>query len=839
MLKIENLSKVYNKKFTALENINLTFSDKGLVFIVGKSGSGKSTLLNMISGVDEITSGDIIVDGNSVNQLRKNNHSNYLGKYIGFIFQDYFLIDNLTVYENIELSLNINHIEGDISEVLASVGLAGYENKYPYELSGGEAQRVAIARTVIKKPHIILADEPTGNLDQQSTDMVLDILKKISKDCLIIMVSHDMDDVDLYADRVITLHEGKVLSDKIKDNSYINDFSINDTILSLPHHKNLTEENINEIKNNNITKVIQLGGGFIDTNSTVEEKKGSIPNVKPLSIKKKIKLFFSMCNKKPIGHLIKAVLSCILLTVIFVFLSLSKFNFTYSSLKSLKEINPTSIVFQKGSYSANYKTSEINKDRKISDDEYNTITSDYNAKTYKLYNQRFTKDVSFPKNQSRLALQYERFYSTSTLGILECDEEYIKNKYGSFEVIIGDPYINTYGVTITDYLADSIIKNNNNYNTYEELLGEYYPPECDYYQGYINAIIKTDYKEKYNNLINQQKINEESIEGISLSSLDNYKEFFYEANHYLNICYTFVNNYKDVCVTTNNTTFTYLINSNASALNEISLDEYRLLCDNSYNLSSNEIMVGYQIYNLLFNTSYLPNHIFSNPSEIILNINNEDIKLNVVGLIKDNELVTSKEVFLKTLDKTVFSCSIYFSDINQIDNILGILNDNYYLPIVNDLISSKVIYRVVTMFLDFVFIINTLMFTILIFFLSNIGYNNIKRNVKKIGILKAMGMKQRDINFIFILKTLSLGGLIILLSFLAFNIGTLIANSLFVTSLENVLGVVLYDTKIFLVYTDLVFITILIAIVSIMISSIIPLLFINKLEPIKLLKAKE
>ena len=218
MLEIKNLSKLYiskkKKHVLALDDISFTLPDKGLVFIIGKSGSGKSTLLNLISGLDSITNGDIIADGNSLAKMSRRGFEKYMSSYIGFIFQDYHLLDEFTVYQNVQLAQDISNTKNNPIEVLNMVGLEDMAKRYPRELSGGQKQRVAIARALVKNPHVILADEPTGNLDIKSTKQVLDILKEISKERLVIIVSHNLKDADLYADRIIELREGKIISDR-------------------------------------------------------------------------------------------------------------------------------------------------------------------------------------------------------------------------------------------------------------------------------------------------------------------------------------------------------------------------------------------------------------------------------------------------------------------------------------------------------------------------------------------------------------------------------------------------------------------------------------------------
>ena len=178
MIKIENLTKIYKSKNknnqTALNNISFELDNKGLIFFIGKSGSGKSTLLNLIGGLDSVTKGEIEVCGNTITSFNEKKLNYYRSSMIGFIFQDFHLLDDLTVEENIALTLKMinKYDRNKVLEVLEQVELKGFENRYPNELSGGQKQRVAIARALVKDPKIILADEPTGNLDSKTTKQI-------------------------------------------------------------------------------------------------------------------------------------------------------------------------------------------------------------------------------------------------------------------------------------------------------------------------------------------------------------------------------------------------------------------------------------------------------------------------------------------------------------------------------------------------------------------------------------------------------------------------------------------------------------------------------------------
>lgn len=219
MIRLCNISKVYKSKsnsVVALDNINLELEDSGFIFINGKSGSGKTTLLNMIAGLDEPTEGNIYIDGVDTQKVCKEFWEEYRNTDVGIVFQNYNLIDDYTVYDNLKLTLilqkNIEDIEDRIDEVLKLTDLYDYKFHKANELSGGQKQRVAIARAIIKRPKIVLADEATGNLDGENTESILDIFNKISKKCLVVLISHNESSAEQYGDRIIKIEKGKIVS---------------------------------------------------------------------------------------------------------------------------------------------------------------------------------------------------------------------------------------------------------------------------------------------------------------------------------------------------------------------------------------------------------------------------------------------------------------------------------------------------------------------------------------------------------------------------------------------------------------------------------------------------
>ena len=220
MLEVVHLKRVYKVKggqpVYALNDVSLKFPETGLVFILGKSGSGKSTLLNVMGGLDSVDEGEIIIADKSSKNFSKGEMDSYRNTYLGFIFQEYNILSDFTVRENIALALQLQHkkaTDEEINKILEEVDLVGYGKRKPNELSGGQKQRVAIARALVKEPKIIFGDEPTGALDSNTGKQVFETLKKLSKDKLVVIVSHDRDFAEHFGDRVIELKDGKVISD--------------------------------------------------------------------------------------------------------------------------------------------------------------------------------------------------------------------------------------------------------------------------------------------------------------------------------------------------------------------------------------------------------------------------------------------------------------------------------------------------------------------------------------------------------------------------------------------------------------------------------------------------
>ena len=227
ILKLDHIQKFYGSGDNitkAIQNISFTVNESEFVGIMGASGSGKTTLLNCISTIDTVSAGHIYLDDTDITKINEKEIARFRRENLGFIFQDFNLLDTLTVSENIALALTINHvpvgqIDGLVQEMAAKLNITDILEKYPYQVSGGQKQRCACARAIINKPKLILADEPTGALDSNSSQMLLSTIQNINTEigATILMVTHDAFSAS-YASRILSLKDGEIFTEILKGN---------------------------------------------------------------------------------------------------------------------------------------------------------------------------------------------------------------------------------------------------------------------------------------------------------------------------------------------------------------------------------------------------------------------------------------------------------------------------------------------------------------------------------------------------------------------------------------------------------------------------------------------
>ncbi len=473
MLEAINLTKVYKIKkgvpVKALDNVSIRFPEKGMVFLLGKSGSGKSTLLNLLGGLDKYDGGEIRIKGVSSKDFKQKHFDSYRNTYLGFIFQEYNVLDDFTVGANIALSIELQGRkakDSEINEILKQVDLEGYGSRKPNELSGGQKQRVAIARALVKKPEIIMADEPTGALDSNTGKQVFDTLKKLSKEKLVIVVSHDREFAEKYADRIIELSDGHIISDvELNENaeeiSENIEFSADGITVAAGYH--LTEDDrkaindyIDKIAKGDVTISVNKASGkkFIKTDeSKIKEAGGKFSLIKSrLPFHNAIRIGASGLKHKKIRLAVTIILSCIA----FGLFGLADTFGSYNHVKTCTN----SLIDSKIDYLSIAKEKKMGKDYWVSnsynfsDEELSKISDKINIKMHGVYSDGSGVSFETNTNQDKKTTETEfdicrRYFS----GYAAVDNE-ILNEFG-YKLLCGTlPDENKDEIAVSKYIFD-------------------------------------------------------------------------------------------------------------------------------------------------------------------------------------------------------------------------------------------------------------------------------------------------------------------------------------------------------------------------------------------------
>lgn len=869
MIRVKNLIKIFKSKkkdkCIALDNVSFTLEDKGFVFIIGKSGSGKTTLLSIIGGLDNLTKGEISINGNLFSKFKEKDYVNYRNTMIGYIFQDFHLIDELTIYENIKISLDLqnNKDVSLIGEMLEKVGLKGYENRYPNELSGGEKQRIAIARALIKNPRIILADEPTGNLDTKTTSQVLSLLKELSKERLVIIVSHNLNDAREYADRIIELSSGKIINDLMRNDKYSDEVKLIDDELFIPVHKKFLDKESDFINSKliegKIKRITQVDDIFIKNNKKEKEEIIDDPLTnKKFSLKNMLNLSFKFLKKDAV----RLVLYSFVVACLIVILGLSQLivSFDSSSIieKELKNINQNSVsIFKEDIVNSDI---EIDKNCVLPIDEED-INKYYNAgykgNIYELVNVSLDYGTSFLLSEYHKPnkVSYKDIYHSGTRGTLITTEDYLVDTFGSLEYVALCDEIKDEGIYITDYSADAILfYKNGSFIDYNSILGKHKSMGVNYY-AYINGIIKTDYKEKYNSIFDTlMNVDTTKEELMSLVNSEEYRAYYDDVVQNLSISYTMNKNFKEDFVASNSRSWVPVENSLFIKDNkEYEIERYfeNGAVRSDYILNDDEIVMSYEKYNTFFNTNYNEGNMNEfTPVDVEFkyyrnhDVNKEEViystNLKITKLIKGNIVYLNDKVFKEILSHNTFTLGLYFDDISNVSLISDVAFENGFSfnSIIAEVLTT--ITKAVNVFSGFFNIIFIGLCVAAFLILANYGMKLVKDRKYEIGVLKALGIKDKDLISIFGVQII----IAILLIIMMYIIGSILfidlSNDVLIKSLMELApnNLVLDIDILFINLNDLVSYSILIILI-VFISFALPIAILRRLKPLDIVKAKE
>ncbi|NLG82679.1 MAG: ABC transporter ATP-binding protein/permease [Bacilli bacterium] len=858
MLELRNLTKIYevsDKQIVALKDITLTFGKSGFVVILGKSGSGKSTLLNLIGGLDEPTSGEIRFKGNSIKDFTANLWDEYRNTYVGFVFQDYNLLEEYTVKKNIALSLELigyqkDQIEDKVKEILKIVDLEGLEKRKPKELSGGQRQRVALARALVKNPNIILCDEPTGNLDSATGKLILDTLKTLAKNHLVIMVTHDEEFAKSYGERIIELHDGVVVRDTT-NNPEKNIIEVNDTvIIDISEEKTIPESVINYLngrlvdakedlyltiyRKDKLKNLIQLE----QANYEVAHKPLEIIN-EPLALKKPkfhfnnwIKLAFHNLFTKKVKLALMLFLFTLSLTFVGVGLTLSLYDAQEAVYQTFQKGDITTIPFMK-------------QIQECGDGLFSCYYNDIGMNMENI-------------EQLRCAYPYVNFYLSElyslTFDIESSDDNlFYRNSFTRISYLDDDKnldYIGTFPQSkeqalITDYMA--LMMRHYGYievETDAEMIGALLP------NGYeITGIVKTDYA-KYYGEYNYLNINSD----FELNYYEVYGQIFVnrEKHDYVDLPDSFdtsffygkADTYDGPSSILTSTSFF----ANPSYIGALPQKENELMI--TYDYAYTELgFVGEDVSKLIGT-----NHTFSYMHYGFMNHNSqsygyEPYEFTITGIITDESVdyrtfVLSDEMykFIERRNNLTQGFALLGSNEKENRAFIYLLDDKEY--------RSKTAYsdelsqlpRVFMLFKVPLYILGgifTIITGIIIYYFISASIDSKK---KEIGILRALGTTGWDIGKIFITESMLIilfASTIanILASYFIKKIDTIITKGLQIRGLFylNIKG---FDLDIVFLYVNYlaIILVFIIGLLVVFLSVYVPIKRITKVKPIKVIK---
>lgn len=854
MIIVKNLTKVYKSKkakiCVALNNVSFSLPSKGLVFVVGKSGSGKSTMLNLLGGLDSLTSGEINVFGNQLNEYSESELYSFRSNIVGFVFQDFHLLDDLTVADNVRLSLKLMAEDDDerVKKALESVELLEYKDRYPRELSGGQQQRVAIARALVKNPDVIFADEPTGNLDSNTTEQIIKLIKEISKEKLVVVVSHNLFDAYEYADRIIELSEGRIINDLVINEKYENAVEVKDNKVIIPMLKRFKQDELDSLlsicKRDEILKIEQSNNKFKQKEQKEEPLQAKVPQkkTKGLSFFNSVKFSAMFGKRRIIGFLLSAIFASILICVLSLAQSIANFDAKSMAMDSMTESSVYAVRKDLDTLSGQVHA------RVITDEDFAKIKqASPDAKLYKLYMSGLYINGYTIGHQKVPTITQSGLHIVETSGTLETNEEYAKKllRLDNLDIYRGSVEQNTGGIYITDFVADSFIFYGKAEN-YDEILGQQFEGSNDYWpDGYVNGIINTSYKEKYKGVIDQ--INSMTKESPLTEEIISFLDY---VNQALAISYYFGDNYKEISsANIYEGNYVYTRNFFVNGVDASSTISY-ISCGSYFDcvLGDNEVFMDVEAYNKIFGTEYtygncdtfVPHAI----SFLSSDFNNEVIyskQMTVAGIgkCKGGNMLLADNVFYEYKEK-MFHCYGVYADGEDVSGFINYTMDNGYSNISLKMSAIQTMSQAVETFNKFFEFIAMILVCACVFIITSFGVKNIKSKMYEVGVMKALGCKLSSFFVIFGLHTLLIAFTTIVVFVVGYVAFANVANHILLESLKAITPTkIMLDLQFIKFDWQLALINSAVVVFISIVSTIIPIILLRRIKPVTIIKAKE
>lgn len=861
MIRVVNLNKVYKSKkeeVNALNNVNLTFPNKGFVFITGKSGSGKSTLLNIIGALDKSTSGEVYFNDFNVTSANENELSEYRNEFIGFIFQDFCLIENMSVYDNIAVSLEMkgrkDDFHNEILQIIKDLDLKGLENRKVCKLSAGQKQRVSVARAVIKKPMVILADEPTGNLDKNSGKKVLDYLKKVSKEILVIVISHNLNDAYTYGDNVVILSHGEVIKNLVSTND--DKFVIDNKMLYAGNLYELNDDEFdainNSLKTHDFEKIASKSQLFFENNNEINDRGTNVKFEKErMNAKKILKLFRNLLGNNLTRTILFSFFSMVIICITCLCFMLRFFDsdtvlidqtFTqlipaYNLRKAVKSGEPN--------YSVTYTIP-----KKVSGSENEILNKSENREIYTFSN------FGWPYINGSYCYYAtsDYLYSNVSEGTMKVTKEDLKKllNVDELEITEASKYEEG-GIYITDFTADCISYINK--VNYENILGQNIDSFTLFNSFYINGIIKTNYKEDYKELIESAKNNNYNLAMLAEAYEDEIRSFYTECQSYLAYNYTFEDDFcnkfvnSKTCMLFGSRNLSVIIEgyenreyyfANKTILSSEFYSEPNITGDNQMLLSLSEL-------NSIVGESFTLEEAndFLNGKNITLHIvdsygNQHSFNVNLVIQEEVAIQTFSDNILREMLRSVIYKCGASYNEESDCANAYKALKkEGYSVSSLTYTTASRLV-EIIVAYKDLFEFIGIILLVAGVFVILVMSYDSVRKKIYEIGVLKGIGMKITDLYKVY--------GLNMLMEFLI----CLIFYIPLIFIFKDVANIILLDTikyaltaitnipsfDVFIVTPSIVFASIGVIICSLILGLIIPMLKIKYIKPINIIKSK-
>ena len=820
MIELKNVSKVYESKkglkCYALQDVTLSLGDSGMVFLLGKSGSGKTTLLNIIGGLDTVSSGELFFQDEKVG-FNDFDLDQYRNANIGFIFQEFNLLETETIKQNLGLALLLQNkkiIDEAVYNCLKYVQLEGYEERFPSELSSGQKQRIAIARAIIKDSKLILADEPTGNLDSETSDSIFKLLKEISKEKLVVVVTHDKEYAEKFGDRIIEIKDGNIINDNI---------------------------------------VIKAGL----TKRSENRQDSKMLAVFPTSIA--FKMGFRNLFKKKAKTLLTITIAILSIVAMGFAHILSTFSSEEALAKTFQNNDIRFIsIYQNSSEDIVFQYSEWDK---INNDTYAKVL--HNHHYIKKNNQYYT--INSKQDIINLGFSFHNAKELDDYSVYLTDFLLDREIYYGLEVSENNVNFEPYNPAI---------------HTYENLIGKYVTSSIIKDHFKIAGIVKTDYKYFYDDTFNEYKNmqapytdeklyfaqmkfqNQHILENVYVS--ENYIASQTNRLSFYNSEYSVLfHNNQDYHLRENQYLQVYNLDGNVENI----LTTSTLLRLKDIDLKSNEIIISMNLYNMLFNNELVFNEYIGfdevtsmyiakkYPSKInkkiklkVQNKENdsivfENVEFTIVGVAMSNiPNMIENNYFQIYLDNETMIEHVK-SDFHNSVTLLKLSDDyqsNYKLltklrreyNVVTDTIYSRFIYDneqfqrnlgiTFWMFALIMAIITTLSIISLISF-------SIMDQRREIGIIRALGSRTKDVLKIYLLESFVISSIVFVCSLVLCFAIVLLTNV--ITSKTTLPNITFISVQIFAIV--IIFIS---SLIVINLATLIPVRKVSKMKPIDAIK---